>query len=85
MVLAKLHKILKLFSLSEHQHDRLEIGSGSVRMHLDEDLEERISFWTSVWSVMNPVKREKNSESWKDPKAFRAPDENVTVKSKIEL
>ena len=54
-------------------------------MHLDEDLEERISFWTSVWSVMNLVKREKNSESWKDPKAFRAPDENVTVKSKIEL
>ena len=72
------------FRLSESNKQRLEIGSGSLELDLDEDLEDRISFWSKIWTELNPVKLVKASESWRNPKAYRR-DQSEPQDMKTEL
>jgi hypothetical protein len=58
------------FRLSKTNKKRMEIGSGSLEMNLDEKMEERIDFWTKIWKVIPTVKQTKTSKSWKNPKSF---------------
>lgn len=37
------------FRLSSTNKNRMEIGSGTLKMALDEKLEKRIEFWTKIW------------------------------------
>ena len=37
------------FRISATSNQRLEIGSGTLEMNLDQDLENRIDFWTKIW------------------------------------
>ena len=73
-----------LLRLSESNHQRLEIGSGTLELKLDEGLEDRINFWSEIWSELNPVKRTKTSKSWTNPKAYRK-DLQETPDQKVEL
>jgi hypothetical protein len=43
-----LHFIL-FFRISEKIKERMEIGSGTLEMKLDEELERRVQFWTEIW------------------------------------
>ena len=57
--------------LSKQNHQRLEIGAGTLEMNLDKDLEDRISFWSNIWSKIPPVQRHPKSPTWKNPGLYR--------------
>lgn len=41
--------INKLSRLSSTNKERMEIGSGTLEMTLDAQLEERVDFWSKIW------------------------------------
>jgi hypothetical protein len=54
-------------------------------MNLDVDLEERIKFWTKVWSKIPTVKRTKKSKTWKNPKSYMKIESGQDSNTKQEL
>jgi hypothetical protein len=42
---------LLVFRLTPDNYERLEIGSGTLEMGLNMDLEDRIAFWSEIWNV----------------------------------
>lgn len=63
--------MVEIFRLSQDSHKRLEIGTGTVAMNLDQVLEERISFWTDIWEQIRPIQRFESSPTWSDPMLHR--------------
>jgi hypothetical protein len=41
--------INKLSRLSSTNKERMEIGSDTLEMTLDAELEERVDFWSKIW------------------------------------
>ena len=59
------------FSLSPKYNQRLEIGSGTLVMGLDESLEERIKFWSSIWSMLPTNQRLNTSATWSNSMLYK--------------
>ena len=59
------------FSLNPKYNQRLEIGSGTLVMGLDESLEERIKFWSSIWSRLPTNQRLNSSPTWSNNMLYK--------------
>jgi len=72
--------------LSSENHQRLEIGAGTLSMELDEKLEERINFWTSIWAKLptNGLRLE-SSPTWKNKMLYRKRQTEDASVAKEEL
>ena len=54
-------------------------------MRLDQNLEDRIEFWTKIWSKLPTVSRNKKSRSWSNPKSYKPVEEAVPTQKNEEL
>jgi hypothetical protein len=45
----KAFKKIQLIRLCSNNKHRMEIGSGTLKMALDVQLEERVTFWSKIW------------------------------------
>jgi len=61
------------------------IGSGSLEMGLDENMEKRLQTWEKFWAKCPSKNRLEKSRSWNDPKLFKKSSSSNTINIKNEL
>ena len=71
VIKTKVNFYISNFSLSPKYNQRLEIGSGTLVMGLDESLEERIKFWSSIWSRLPTNQRLNSSPTWSNSMLYK--------------